>query len=70
MSEDRVLPEQKDDVAKKPRSLTLLSRTCNPRWMQVSQLDMKMCNKCASQARSSVLNKLNIFSWIDLTVTF
>ena len=60
----QLFPEQKDDAAKEPRSLTRLSRSCDPRWMQVSQwiTDTKMCNRRASLYRFSYLIKLNIFS--------
>ena len=32
------------------------------------RIDMKMCNRCASLARSSILNKLNSFSGIDFAL--
>src|SRR5208282_3574328 len=34
------------------------------------RIDMKMCNRCASLVRSSILNKLNSFSGIDFTLAF
>jgi hypothetical protein len=34
------------------------------------RIDMKMCNRCARLARSSILNKLNSFSGIDFTLAF
>jgi hypothetical protein len=32
------------------------------------RIDMKMCNRCASLVRFSILNKLNSFSGIDVTL--
>lgn len=32
------------------------------------RIDMKMCNRCASLARSNIFNKLNSFSGIELTL--
>ena len=42
------------------------------RWPQVLQwtIDLKMCNRCANLSRSGMLNKINSFSWIDLTLVF
>ena len=34
------------------------------------RIDMRMCNRCASLVRSSILNELNIFSGIDFTLAF
>ncbi len=44
------------NVANKTRSLTRLSRSCDLQWVQVSQwtIEMKMCNRCARLARSSI----------------
>jgi len=46
----RVLPEQKDYVADRTRSVTRPSRSWNLQWLQVSQqrIDIKVCNRCAS----------------------
>ena len=68
----RVLPEQKDYVADRTRSVTRPSRSWNLQWLQVSQqrIDIKVCNRCARLARSSILNKLNSFSGIDFTLAF